>query len=331
MKKIILGLIIVLIVSCKEKQKIGFSIKGKTNGFENGTLIYLKIDNKTLDSTKVENNTFKFNTKLPLSPIKLLLHNKDFSNYRIFWAENNAMIFDASKTDFRNAKITGSEAENLSFSLNKKIETLSINERQKMEIEFVRSNPNSIVSADILSIYSTTWGKEKSKELFLQFSKNIKNSKYGKEIEEYLEFNKEPKIGEQFIDFESENQNGEFKKLSELKGKTVLLEFWASWCAPCRKENPKLLDIYKKYNSKGFEIFSVSLDEDKSSWIRAINEDNLIWEQVSDLKGNRNKASLIYGVSGIPDNFLISENGKIIARNLRVDKLNKKLEEILKQ
>lgn len=330
MKRIILGIITLLAISCNEKPKMEFQLSGTTNGFENGTLIFLDYNNKTLDSTKVENDSFEFNTKLPSSPIKLWLHNKDFSNYRAFWAENKPMTFDATKADFRNATIKGSEPEKLSFSLHQKIDTLPRKERQKMEIEFVKNNPNSIVSASMLSIYSTTWGKEKTKELYEQFSTENKNSKYGKEITRYIELNKEPKIGEQFVDFESKDKNDELKKLSELKGKAVLLEFWASWCGPCREENPNLVKTYEKFKPKGFEIFAVSLDNNKESWLKAIEKDNLNWEHVSDLKGSRNEASLIYGVNGIPDNFLIAKNGDIIGRNLRGEKLNEKLKEILK-
>tara|TARA_R110001583_G_C5567977_1_gene401775 strand:+ start:109 stop:1101 length:993 start_codon:yes stop_codon:yes gene_type:complete len=329
MKRIIFGIITLLAVSCTEKPEMEFSLSGTTNGFENGTTLYLDVENKSIDSTEIENNIFVFKTKLSSSPLQVIIRTKDFSQYRFLWAENNPMTFDATKTDFRNAKITGSESENLSFSLHQKIDTLPRNERQKAEMEFVKNNQNSIVSASMLSLYSTTWGKETTKELYEQFSEENKNSKFGEEITKYIELNKEPKIGEQFADFESENQNGELKKLSNLKGKVVLLEFWASWCGPCRQENPNLVKTYEKFNPKGFEIFAVSLDEDKESWLKAIEKDSLNWEHVSDLKGQRNEASLIYGINGIPDNFLIAENGEIIGRNLRGEKLNQKLKEIL--
>jgi len=127
-----------------------------------------------------------------------------------------------------------------------------------------------------------------------------------------------------------EDENGKLKKLSDIKGKTVLLEFWASWCGPCRRENPNLVKTYENFSSKGFEIFAVSLDVDKDSWQKAIAKDGLNWKHVNDLKGQSNEASLIYGVSGIPDNFLISANGEIIGRNLRGESLNQKLKEILK-
>jgi peroxiredoxin len=329
MRKLIFGLITLLTISCNEKPEMEFSLKGTTNGIENGAFIYLDYNNKALDSTEVNNNSFEFKTQLPNTPMRLWLHNKDFSNYRVFWAENKPMTFNATKTDFRNAKMTGSESEKLNFKFHQKIDTLPRNERPKMEMEFVKNHPNSIVSVSMLSLYSTTWGKEKTKELYDQLSIENKNTEFGKEITKYIELNKNPKIGEQFVDFESENKNGKVKKLSDLNGKAILLEFWASWCGPCRQENPNLVKTYEEFNPKGFEIFAVSLDEDKENWLKAIKKDSLNWEHVSDLKGRRNEASLIYGVNGIPDNFLISENGEIIGRNLRGEKLNQKLEELL--
>lgn len=329
MKKIIFGIITLVSISCNEKLERDFFLNGTTNGIENGTTLYLDVENNTIDSTKIKNNTFVFKSKLSSSPLQVIIRTKDFSQYRFLWAENKPMTFDATKTDFRNAKITGSEPENLSFILHQKIDTLPREEAQKLEIEFIKDNPNSIVSASMLSLYSTTWGKEKTKGLYEQLSKENKNSKFGEEITKYIELNKEPKTGDQFADFESKNQNGELKKLSNLKGKAVLLEFWASWCGPCRQENPILVKTYEKFNPKGFEIFAVSLDEDKESWLGAIKKDSLNWEHVSDLKGQKNEASLIYGINGIPDNFLIAENGEIIGRNLRGEKLNEKLKEIL--
>jgi len=329
MKKIIFGIITLLVISCNEKSKSEFSLNGTTNGIENGTILYLDVGDKTIDSTKIENNSFSFNSKIPNSPLQVIIRKKDFSQYRFLWVENKPMTFDASKTDFRNAKITGSESENLSFSLHQKIDTLPRSERRKMEIEFVKTNPNSIVSASMLSLYSTTWGKEKTKELFNKFSQENKNSEFGKSISKYIELNKNPKIGEKYVDFEMTDTKGKVRRLSDFNGKLILLEFWASNCGPCRKENPNLVKTYNEFKDKGFEIFAVSEDTNRESWLKAIKKDKLPWLQVSDLNRN-NTASLIYGINGIPDSFLIDQNGIIIGRDLRGDKLSEKLKELLK-
>lgn len=120
--------------------------------------------------------------------------------------------------------------------------------------------------------------------------------------------------------------------LSELVGKSKLLlvDFWASWCGPCRAENPNVVEVYNKYHEKGFDVLGVSLDMQKDSWIKAIQDDGLIWHNISDLKYWNNEAAKSYGISSIPSNLLLDENGIIIAKNLRGEDLRNKVEDILK-
>ncbi len=118
--------------------------------------------------------------------------------------------------------------------------------------------------------------------------------------------------------------------LSSLRGKYVLIDFWASWCGPCRNENPNVVRMYNKFKDKGFAIYSVSLDQSKANWVKAINNDHLAWTHVSDLKYWQSAAAQQYGVQAIPQTFLIDREGKIIAKNLRGDALEQKLEEVLK-
>jgi thiol-disulfide isomerase/thioredoxin len=124
---------------------------------------------------------------------------------------------------------------------------------------------------------------------------------------------------------------GNIRKLSSLRGKIVLIDFWASWCGPCRKENPNVVAVYQKYHDKGFEIFSVSLDKDRESWLKAIAKDNLLWpDHVSDLKYWKSEGAAAYGVTSIPYTVLIDKKGKIVAKKLRGEELENKIKELCK-
>ena len=122
------------------------------------------------------------------------------------------------------------------------------------------------------------------------------------------------------------------RKLSDLRGKVVLIDFWASWCGPCRRENPNVTRIYSQYHDKGFEIFSVSLDSDAASWKRAIESDKLVWpNHVSDLKKWQSQAAAIYGVRSIPSTFLLDKEGRIVHRDLRGADLERAVKQLVEQ
>ena len=157
---------------------------------------------------------------------------------------------------------------------------------------------------------------------------SIKESKIGKEIADRIALLSKVEEGKPAQDFTENTPDGKPISLSSYKGHYVLLEFWASWCGPCRAENPNLLKQYKLYNGKGFDVLSVSLDSDKGQWQKAIEKDALPWTHVSDLKGWNNAVAVLYGIRAVPASFLIDPSGKIIATGLRGETLNKKLESL---
>ena len=135
-------------------------------------------------------------------------------------------------------------------------------------------------------------------------------------------------VGQVAPDFELPNPEGEMIKLSDLRGKYVLIDFWAAWCKPCREENPNVVRLYNEYKDKGFEVFGVSLDRSKEDWVKAIKDDGLTWTQVSDLKYFNSAAAELYKIDAIPATYMIDPDGKIIAKDLRGPSLENKLSEL---
>src|SRR6185312_5922417 len=134
-------------------------------------------------------------------------------------------------------------------------------------------------------------------------------------------------IGAQMMNFSQADTTGKPVQFADFKGKYVLVDFWASWCGPCRAENPNVLKAYNKYKDKGFTVVGISLDEKGDKWKKAIRDDHMPWDELSDLKGWKNDVSEYFGIQGIPSNLLVDPSGKIVARDLRGEALDQKLGE----
>ena len=166
--------------------------------------------------------------------------------------------------------------------------------------------------------------------LFLKIPLSVRNSTKGKEMEGKIAIAKKTGIGKPAIPFTQNDTAGIPVSLASFKGKYVLVDFWASWCGPCRQENPNVVAAYNKFKGKNFTVLGVSLDKEKDSWVKAISEDQLFWNHVSDLKYWKNEVAVQFGIQSIPASFILDPAGKIIARDLRGADLGAFLSKTLK-
>ncbi len=283
--------------------------------------------------------------------------------YLPLFVENSKIELYADTNNFNNVKISGSKSnelynqlmakidsiDNLSKPFYDSIEIAKLNKNESliklfenkldqidsMEnnciINFVNENSSSNVSVYLMYKYlSGQLDEIVLTDLFGKLDTTLRSSSYYKLFENQLQILRRTGIGQQAIDFSLPDTNGNEIKLSSLYGKYLLIDFWASWCPSCRQENPNVVRIFKEFSQKGFTILGISLDNNKNSWLKAIEKDGLTWTHISDLEGWNNKAAKLYGIRSIPSNLLINPKGIIVAKNIRGTELEKKLKELLK-
>ena len=363
MKRIIFFSVLAVFIACNQAiSSDSYLLEANFTGIEDGTYaVLIGKGSHVLDSTKIINGKAIFTGPL-LEPKNVVIATKDVGNRKFIWIEPGKKVtFTATSGSFNEAVIEGSENYNKSRELvarekvfedrmdelnqyaSKNLDKLTrvqIDSLKKVYNEanlayenesqvFIADYPSSFFSMYLLDFYKTTYGADKTKELFLKMDHSLKKTSHAKSILKFLEINKELKLGDQYIDVTLKNIDDKLVSLSDVKSTYTLIEFWSSRCGPCRLTNPKLVKIYKKYQPKGFQIYGISLDTKKDEWLAAVEKDGLLWENVVDLNGDDAEVALQYGISVIPHNFLINKEGKVIAINIWSENLEKKLEKLL--
>jgi thiol-disulfide isomerase/thioredoxin len=339
------------------------SLDGKTIYLDD-YMWYMELSNtKTLDSTVIKGKTFKFNGKTDSSYMALL--RVDNRPYAILFVENGNIKIDISEDINQQNIATGTKlndlfksytesvkpitdkikeliqyarsqemTEELDHEVNEKYTALS-KETLQISTKFLDENPSTILSAFIL-LSSMSQGIEEDliQGYYDKFDENIKNSVLGNLIGQTIERMKLKKIAvnDLFRDITMKTPDDGEISISDYagKGKYVLLDFWASWCGPCRAENPNVVSLYNDYKNKEFEIVGISLDKNKDAWIKGIKDDGIIWPQMSDLKGWKSEAAIKYCLKSIPFTVLLDKEGKVIATNLRGQELRNKIRTLIK-
>ena len=257
------------------------------------------------------------------------------TNVNQLFIEKGETVLNASGS-LNSSVIKGGECQKELEALRASVarfEADQLTERSQAVQDFVHSHPDSFVSLyalqDLSQDNSFTLDAELALPLFNGLSTKIRESVTGKELIKEIALAKQTAIGSIAPNFTQQDTLARNVSLNDFKGKYVLIDFWASWCKPCRVENPNLVKAYQAFKDRNFTILSVSLDNNKNNWLNAIHKDKLTWTHISDLKFWKNEVAILYGVKTVPQNFMIDPSGMIIAKNITTSKLIEWLNERL--
>lgn len=325
MKKILLGFGFLFGIFQTQAQENNLQLKGTVVDTVAQYVYLQKFHNKmftTIDSVKVKDGSFSFKTKVKTPELYGLSVNTADSPLYIFLEKGPITVKLSPKKYYTTSVVEGSAAQDL-FETYKKTKDVEIS-------KFITEHPTSIVSAYVLY---RNWSYRLTPEQITQnialLDKSQQSTTYVKELKELAIVLDGLAVGKKAPDFAANNTEGKPVRFSEnLKGYT-LVDFWASWCGPCRRENPNIVAAYKEFHDKGFNIIAISLDKKKENWIKGIQDDNLTWTHVSDLLFWNSAVAKLYGVRAIPANYLVDSKGIIVAKNLHGEELQSTLKSLL--
>jgi peroxiredoxin len=331
-------------VSCDNLGKDEYQITGKIDNLNQG-VVYLSYTfnyKEFVDSAIVKNQRFQLRGKLP-EPLICTLKVKGNNQQVSFFVEPGKFELQANPKQLFNTVLTGSEQNDVYQDFKKNgyknvsprkypSDTAFVNALDRAAVSFVMNNTQRIATAAIINEkYVEGNDYDKAEELYPKLSKEVQKSYYGMQILYYLESKNRVAVGNPAPDLMLPDSTGKLFSLSQFKGQYVLIDFWASYCAPCRKEFPNIIKAYSKYHSKGFEVVGISIDVVRKNWIYVMNSEHLPWINLYGSNAKEGRVSAVYGVRAVPVNFLLDKNGVIIASNLHGDQLEKHLDEIFKQ
>jgi len=355
-------LVVILLASCARKTD-SYTIDGKVNDVDSGMIFMQKyeIDQWVkIDSAKLDHGKFTFKGKTTLPEMWYLVMNEKQVLIPLF-VENSRITLEIYADSVDKVNITGSAShdiykqyqemnkdldarieetykewknakeikDSLAMKLTDSVSTELDKQMKQNLMDFVKNNNKTAVSPYLIIRNAWQFNLPELEELVNGLDTSLKTSVYTQSLKKRVEILKSVDIGQSAPDFTLSDTSGNPVALSSLRSGYLLIDFWASWCSPCRAENPNIVKAFQIYKNKGFNVLGVSMDSDRSRWIQAIKDDNLAWNHISDLKGWGNTVGKQYGIMSIPANVLLDPDGKIIAQNLKGEELMKKLEELL--
>jgi peroxiredoxin len=363
MRQILIWMIVMLpmVSFAQGAAKTGFTITGNVSGLSEGSPVYLTDANNptdTVTTARVTEGKFLLQGQLT-DPNLYDLNFGSAQKKTLLFIGNERMHITGSVEDLKTLTVEGSSTNDdfavfqrtfnpIFAHLNEvgklynsresvgKMDSLArvykilVDSVESSEERFLRARPSSYVSpfvvAVLLELSDNVIREEKRLE---SLALEVRQGYYGKLAQTQIGIAKIGAIGSEAMDFTQADTSGQPVSLSSFKGKYVLVDFWASWCGPCRAENPNVVATYSKFRNKNFTVLGISLDRAKDPWIKAIKDDHLSWTQISDLQFWNNAVAVKYHVTQIPTNLLVDPSGKIVGKNLRGQDLTNKLCELL--